>query len=87
MRLKYQFEMMKLEEKTIAVPVGENVSEFRGVVKLNEQSAFIFDLLSEETTMDAIVDAMEKEYDAPRSVIVADVKKCLGELEERGLLV
>jgi hypothetical protein len=78
---------MKLEGKTVAVPVGENVDEFRGVVKLNESSAFIFDLLKEETSMEAIVTALEREYDAPRSVIEADVKKCLEEFEERGLLV
>lgn len=87
MRLKYQFEKMKLEGKTVAVPVGENVDEFRGVVKLNESSAFIFDLLKEETSMEAIVTALEREYDAPRSVIEADVKKCLEEFEERGLLI
>jgi len=87
LRLKYQFEKMKLEGKTVAVPVGENVDEFRGVVKLNESSAFIFDLLKEETSMEAIVAALEREYDAPRSVIEADVKKCLEEFEERGLLV
>lgn len=87
MRLKYQFEKMKLEGKTVAVPVGENVDEFRGVVKLNESSAFIFDLLKEETSMEAIVAALEREYDAPRSVIEVDVKKCLEEFEERGLLI
>ena len=86
MRLKFQFEKMELEGKTVAVPVGENVDEFRGVVKLNESSAFIFDLLKEETSMEAVVEAMEKEYDAPRTVIEADVKKCLEEFEERGLL-
>jgi len=87
LRLKFQFEKMKLEGKTVAVPVGENVDEFRGVVKLNETSAFIFDLLKEEISMDEIVEALEKEYDAPRSIIAADVKKCLEEFEERGLLV
>ncbi len=87
MRLKYQFETMKLDDRIVAVPVGENVNEFRGVVKLNETSAFIFDLLKEETTEEKIVDAMEKEYDAARSVIAEDVKRCIAEFGEKGLLI
>jgi len=87
MKNKYTFEKMELDGEIVAVPVGENVDEFRGVVKLNETSAFIFDLLKEEISMDEIVEALEKEYDAPRSIIAADVKKCLEEFEERGLLV
>ena len=47
----------------------------------------LLDLLKEETSMEAIVAALEREYDAPRSVIEADVKKCLEEFEERGLLI
>lgn len=86
MRLKYQFETMNLEDRIIAVPVGANVNEFHGVVKLNETSAFIFGLLANETTEEAIVDAMEKEYDAPRSVIEEDVKRCIAEFKEKGLL-
>ena len=87
MRLKYQFETMKLEDRIVAVPVGADVNEFRGVVKMNETSAFIFGLLKDEIALEAIVDAVEKEYDAPRSQIEEDVKKCIGEFEEKGLLV
>ncbi len=87
MRLKYQFETMNLEDQIVAVPVGADVNEFRGVVKLNETSAFIFGLLTKDTTEESIVDAMEKEYDAPRSEIAEGVRKCLGEFEEKGLLV
>ena len=87
MRLKFQFETMKLDDRIVAVPVGDNVNEFRGVVKLNETSAYIFDLLKDETTEEKIVDAMEKEYDADRSVIARDVKKIIAEFEEKGLLI
>jgi len=87
LRLKYRFETMELEGETIVVPVGENVDQFRGVVKLNETAAFIFNLLKEETSEEAIVDAVEKEFDAPRSVIAADVKKYLVEFREKGLLI
>ena len=87
MRIKYKFEMMELDDHVVAVPVGEDASVFRGVIKLNETSADIFDLLKEETTEKSIVDALETQYDAPRSVLEADVKKCLDEFRERDILV
>lgn len=87
MRLKYTFETMELDDQLIAVPVGETASEFRGVIKLNEASAFIFGKLKQETTEDAIIEAMTEEYDAPREVLAADVKRVVNEFSEKGLLV
>lgn len=86
MRLKYQFETMELEDQVVAVPVGNNSNEFHGVVKLNETSAHIFELLKEETTEEAIVNKMMDIYDAPKDTLSADVKKFVEELSERGLL-
>lgn len=87
MRLKYTFEKMDLDDQIIAVPVGEAAGEFRGVVKLNETAAFIFDLLTEDMTEEAIVDALEKEYDAVREVLAADVHRYVNEFREKGLLI
>lgn len=40
----------------------------------------IVDMLKEETTLENIVDAMDKKYDTSRDVITADVKKILDKL-------
>ena len=86
MHLKYAFDTMELDELTIAVPVGESVSQFRGVIKLNETSAFILELLKYEISEEEIVNALEKEYDAPRELIIEDVRRYISEFEKRGLL-
>lgn len=86
MRLKYQFETMELEDQTIAVPVGEKANEFHGVVKLNETSAQLFQLLQSETTEEKVVDTMADMYNVSRTAITADVKKFIDELTEKGLL-
>lgn len=87
MHLKYTFDFMELNEWIIAIPVGDNANEFHGVIKLNETSAFIFKLLSKDITEEKIVDTLENEYDAPRTLIIEDVRKYIAEFEERGLLV
>ena len=86
MRLKREFETMRLNDHIIAVPVGDD-ADYHGVLKLNETAAFIFDLLKTETTVDAIVEKLEKEYDAPRETLEEDVKKYIAEFQERGFLV
>lgn len=86
MRLKYQFEKMELDDQIVAVPVGDGSTGFHGVVKLNETSAKIFDLLQEETTQEAVVAAMMGIYEVSEDTLAADVKKLVDELTERGLL-
>ena len=86
MRLKYEFEMVELDDQIIAVPVGEHVKDFHGVVKLNETAAFIFRLLSTDTTEAAIVDALRNEYDAQDERLSTDVHKYVNDFQEKGLL-
>ena len=57
------------------VPLGHE--SFNGIVRSNETAAFIVNCLKEETTPERIVDAMCKEYAAPRDVIAADVNRIL----------
>lgn len=78
---------MELDDRIIAVPIGENSKEFRGVVKMNETAAFIFNLLKEETTEDSVLEALAKEYKLPKESLIDDVKKCISVFEEKGLLI
>lgn len=86
MNLKYKFEIMELGDQIVAIPVEKSICDFRGVIKMNETSALIFQLLEKETTEQEIVELLEKEYDAPLNVIVDEVKKNIAEFNEKGLL-
>ena len=86
MQLKLPFEEVEISETMIAVPVGERVNEFKGVAEMNGTAAFIFDLLKNDVTEEEIIREMEKKYDAPREVLVADVRRILDQLREKGLL-
>lgn len=62
MKLKYSFEMMELDDRMVAVPVGDSAQEFRGVIRLNDSAAEIFDLLKQETTEEGIITELKKRY-------------------------
>jgi len=53
---------MGLDDQIIAVPVGDSAGEFRGVVRLNDSAAEIFELLKQETTEEAVVAALKERY-------------------------
>ena len=78
MKLKSDFITQTIEDTQFLVPVGAEA--FRGIVRSNATAAFIVDCLKEETTEEAIVDAMCAKYDAPRDVIAADVAMIIGKL-------
>ncbi len=62
MKLKFTFESMKLEDAIIAVPVGNSAETFRGVIKLNDSAAEIFELLKEETSEEEIITILKERY-------------------------
>ncbi len=87
MRLKYRFDIVKLDDQTIAVPIGKNVSEFRGVIKMNDTAARILELLKDDANENDIISALLKEYEAPIEVVTESVRRIIREFHERGLLI
>ena len=79
MKLKPDFISQDIDDVRFLVPVG--AESFRGLVKGNKTAAFIVDCLKEETTEEAIVDAMCAKFDAPREQIASDVSKVLETLK------
>ena len=84
MKLKSTFVTQMIDDTQFLVPLGNE--KFRGIVKSNPTAAFIVDQLKEDTTKEAIIDAMCAEYDAPRETIAADVEKALATLRSVGAL-
>ena len=86
MHLKYYFELVELGDEIVAVPVGNDAHECGGIITLNEVSAYIFELLKEDITEEAIVRAIRMKYSAPESVVLKDVKRIIKNINDDGLL-
>ena len=76
MKLKPDFITQDIDDTQFLVPVGAEA--FSGIVRSNRTAAFIVDRLKQDTSEEAIVEAMSREYDAPRERIAADVAEILG---------
>ena len=62
MKLRYEFSVMEMDGEYMAVPVGENAGSFNGMLRMNEASAEVLDLLKEETTPEAVHRILRERY-------------------------
>ena len=62
MKLRYEFVVMDMGDEIAAVPVGDGAVKFHGALKLNESSAFILELLREDTTPEAVHKKLKEKY-------------------------
>ena len=83
MKLKKEFITHTSGDEQLMITAG---GSFNGMVRSNKTAAFIIDMLKEETTKKAIVDAMLERYDADEAVISADVDKVIDALRGIGAI-
>lgn len=87
MKIKENYMLRKVADCYVVVPIGSAVSEFNGMINLNEVGAFLWRQLEEETTPEKVLAAMLEEYEVSEAVAKADLDKFIKELEEAQLIV
>jgi hypothetical protein len=80
MKLKSDYIPMNVDGTPYLVPLAG--AAYQGVIRGNQSVAIIVECLKEETTEEAIVDALCAEYNAQRETVAADVAGILGKLRE-----
>ena len=84
MKLKKEFITHDTGSESLLVPAGG--ADFSGLFKGNKTLGAILSLLKEDTTEEAVIDAMKEQFDAPEDIIERDVKKVVSELRKIGAL-
>ena len=88
MKLRYEFSVMEMDGEYMAVPVGENAGSFNGMLRMNEVSAEILDLLKEDTTPEAVHRILRERYpDSEDREIGEALAAFLNQLIREGLLI
>ncbi|MBQ7436514.1 MAG: PqqD family protein [Oscillospiraceae bacterium] len=88
MKLRYEFSVMEMDGEYMAVPVGENAGSFNGMLRMNEVSAEILDLLMEDTTPEAVHRILRERYpDSDDREIGEALTAFLNQLIREGLLI
>ncbi len=86
MKIKENFMLRKVADCFVVVPIGAAVAQFNGMINLNEAGAFLWQLLENDTTEDAIVKAMLEQYDVDEATAKADVTNFVAQLKDADLI-
>ncbi len=88
MKLRYELSVMEMDGEYMAVPVGENAGSFNGMLRMNEVSAEILDLLKDDTTPEAVHRILRERYpDSEDREIGEALAAFLNQLIREGLLI
>ena len=86
MKIKEGFLLRQVGGNNVVVPVGAQSVDFRCLITLNEVGAFLWQKLTADCTMEALVEALLAEYDVPADIATADVERFVSSLREKNLL-
>ena len=86
MKIKDGYMLDTIGEQKIAVSLDSANDKFSGMIKLNAVGAFLWELLTEETTEEALVQAVTEKYDIDAETAKKDIEKFVGTLEKNKIL-
>ena len=86
MKLRYNFVVQQVADDYVAVAVGEDASNFGGLVRMNKTGAFLFELLKKDMTREELLAAMVEKYDADEEILQRNLDAFLEKLKEKQVL-
>ena len=86
MRKKPDYEIVKIEDEYMAVPVGEETLVFKGVVTLSESAAFLLEQMNQPRTMEDLLELLMQEYDVDEETARSDLADIIKKFLEIGLI-
>lgn len=82
MKIKEGFILRQIAGEDIVVPIGNNIADFNGVIRLNESAAFLWKTLQEEISKEELINSLIKEYKIDENLATNDVEGFLDILKE-----
>lgn len=86
MKVKEGYELQKLGEEYLVLPIERKAGEGTSLLSLNGMEAVFWNLLKEERTAEELVEHVFQEYDVEREILEADVQIFLEKLEQYQML-
>lgn len=86
MKIKGDFVIKAMAGSTVVIPVGAQVMDFNGMLKLNDTGAFLFSNLKTDTTYEVLVNKLLEEYDVTQEKAEQDVTAFVNKLKEADLI-
>ena len=86
MRINKEFVIREIAGDFIIVPTGSTARQFNGLMTVNEVGAFLWKLLQQETTEEALVQNVVSEYDVEEETARQDIEEFLQQLRNNCII-
>lgn len=86
MKIDKQFVLRQIAGDYVIIPTGKTTLDFNGLITVNEQGAFLWEKLSQDTTLAELVAALLEEYEVDEPTARADVEEFLAILRQCRML-
>lgn len=87
MKIKEGFILRKVGRQYVVAATGEASKNFNGMMRLNAEAAYAFELVQKGITQEELVKALMEKYAAEEAEVRADVANFLEKLKEADALV
>lgn len=82
-----EFEIVDISGEYMAVPVGETSHSFRGIVALNDASAFLLKKLDSQRDKIDLIQLLSSEFDVDEVTAAYDIEEFLKKMIELGVII
>ena len=86
MKIKKELIKREIAGETILVPVGKTVFDSNGLFALNEVGGFLWELLPQAETEEALLEAVLAEYDVSAQEAAKDIAEFLNKLRQMEII-
>ena len=86
MKLNENYILRQVADAWVVIPIGEEMVDFNGMIKLNETGALLWKTLEQGGDLEALADALCAEYEVDRATAEADAAEFLDKLKSAGCL-
>ena len=87
MKINENFLLRDIAGQKVVLPVGEAAEQFNGMIRLNDTGIYLWTLLEQDTTEDALLSAMLQDYEIDEETARADIRRFVETLRRAGILV
>ena len=87
MRIKENFLLRTVADTWVVMPIGQDMLDFNGIIKLNETGAFLWKKLEEGADLDSLARSLAEKYGISFEEAKADVEEYLAKLAKAGCLI
>ena len=86
MKIKNEYIMRNIAGDDVLVPIGKTVTDFNGLIILNEMAKFIWEKMIEVESEEELLNCILDEYEVEKYVAKADLDEFLNILKENNII-